>query len=466
MTTNLTRLAVMAKKLPAPTIPSSLQSPDLPALARRNRSSVMKVLVVGSGGREHALAWKLARSPRVTELICAPGNPGTAHLGRNVPIPATDHEALVSFALAEQIGLAVIGPDDPLAAGIVDRMKAAGLRVFGPTREAAKFEWSKIFAKEFMGRHGIPTARSERFHAIEQARAHCRSAEYPLVIKADGLALGKGVSIVPDFASALDALDEIMARKKFGEAGNGVVIEAFLAGEECSIHALVDGRNYLIFPGAQDHKAIFDGDSGPNTGGMGTCSPVAALDAATLDRVEREIMQPFMAGLQAEGIAFSGLLFPGLMLTEHGPKVLEFNCRFGDPETQVFVRRLTSDLLDLLEGTADGRLDELAATWSDAAAVCVVMASAGYPGDYRKGDRIDGIADAESAPGVVVFHAGTRAGPDGALQTAGGRVLGVTATGVELAQTREVAYGAIGKIRFEGAQYRTDIGARSLARHS
>jgi phosphoribosylamine--glycine ligase len=423
----------------------------------------MNVLVVGSGGREHALAWKLARSPRAGTIFCAPGNPGTRALGTNVPIPATDRAALVDFALREKVGLVVVGPDDPLAAGLVDELRAAGLRAFGPTRAGARFEWSKIFAKEFMRRHGIPTAESRQFFDAAEARAHCDAAGYPLVIKADGLALGKGVIIARDRVEALAAVEAIMVRKQFGEAGAGVVIEEFLEGEECSIHALIDGRDFLLFPGAQDHKAIFDGDRGPNTGGMGTCSPVPALDAAMLDRVEREVLRPFMAGIREEGIPFSGLLFPGLMLTAKGPKVLEFNCRFGDPETQSLVRRLDSDLLDLLEATADGRLGEATARWSGDAAVCVVMASSGYPGDYRKGDAISGIEEAESHPGVVVFQAGTKE-TAGGLVTAGGRVLGVTALAADLARAREAAYGAVSVIRFEGAQFRADIGARSLAK--
>lgn len=422
----------------------------------------MKILVIGSGGREHALAWKLCQSPRVSEILCAPGNAGTAALGRNIAIPPTDLAALVRLAREERVGLTVVGPDDALGAGIVDHFEKAGLRIFGPTREAARFEWSKVFAKEFMQRHGIPTAASGHFSDSSEARAFLVGKKYPLVIKADGLALGKGVIIAASAEEAEQAIGDIMERRQFGEAGSSVVIEEFLDGQECSIHALVDGAHYLLLPSAQDHKRIGEGDTGPNTGGMGTFSPAArALPPDMERRVRREILDPFMAGLRAEGITFRGLLFPGLMLTAEGPRVLEFNCRFGDPETQSLLPRLRTDLLDLLEATLDGTLDQCAPEWDERAAVCVVMASAGYPGSYERGSEIRGLGAIAGREDVLVFHAGTRE-ENGHVVTAGGRVLGVTALGSGLADARERAYEAVGRIEFEGAQFRRDIASKGL----
>lgn len=421
----------------------------------------MKILVLGGGGREHALAWKLKQSPRVTEIFCAPGNAGTAAIARNISVPLHDHAALAAFAQREGIGLTVVGPDDALAAGIVDRFQKHGLRIFGPTQAAAQFESSKIFAKEFMQRHGIPTARSGHFSRSEEAHAFCRTMRYPLVIKADGLALGKGVVIAHSADAAAKTIYRLMERGQFGAAGKSVVIEEFLTGQECSVHALVDGNSYALFPGAQDHKQAWDGDTGPNTGGMGTFSPAGILDAAMTERVRREVMEPFMAGLRSEGITFRGLLFPGLMLTADGPKVLEFNCRFGDPETQAFLPRLKTDLLDLLEATIDGSLREGALEWDPRAAVCVVMASGGYPGAYESGREITGLDAVRGDPEVIVFHAGTK--PDGPrVLSSGGRVLGVTALGADLREARERAYAAVSRIHFEGAQFRTDIAVKGL----
>jgi phosphoribosylamine--glycine ligase len=422
----------------------------------------MKVLVIGSGGREHALAWKIRQSPRVSEVICAPGNAGTATVGRNVPIPITDHGALVRFAKDEGIALTVVGPDDALAGGLVDVFQKNSLRAFGPTAAAARLESSKIFAKEFMKRHGIPTARSGQFFKSEDAHAFCQRMNYPVVIKADGLALGKGVIIAENPDAAAKAIYRIMERREFGAAGGGVVIEEFLRGQECSLHAFVDGKNFLLFPAAQDHKQAFDGDRGPNTGGMGTYSPPPIFDGAIEAHTRDEIMRRFMAGLAADGLQFQGLLFPGLMITADGPKVLEFNCRFGDPETQSLMLRLKSDLVDLLEAAIDGRLDQVRAEWDERAAVCVVMASGGYPGSYAKGREITGIEAAAALPDVVVFHAGT-ALKDGRVVTSGGRVLGVCALGADIREARERAYAAVGKISFDGAQWRTDIGAKALA---
>jgi phosphoribosylamine---glycine ligase len=420
----------------------------------------MKILVVGSGGREHALLWKLQQSPRVTALYCAPGNAGTAQLATNVPIKVTEQEKLADFAKAEGIGLTVVGPDDVLAAGLVDLFQKRGLRIFGPTQSAARLESSKVFAKEFMQRHGIPTAASGSFTESSEAHRFCQKAKYPLVVKADGLALGKGVIIAQNNWQAALAVHEIMDERKFGDAGSRVVIEEFLVGEECSIHALVDGRSYLLFPGAQDHKRALDGDQGLNTGGMGTFSPPAKLLTPALEeRVRREVLDPFIAGLQRDGLDFRGMLFPGLMVTTDGPKVLEFNCRFGDPETQVLLPRLESDLVELLEATIDGRLAEVKAQWKPQTAVCVVLASGGYPGSYATGKPIAGL-DAK-ADGVTVFHAGTRS-ENGRIVTSGGRVLGVTALADDLPAARARAYSAVDGINFEGRHFRRDIAAKGL----
>jgi phosphoribosylamine--glycine ligase len=421
----------------------------------------MKILVLGSGGREHALAWKLRQSPRVSAVFCAPGNAGIAKHATCVPIKITEHEALVKFAREEGIGLTIVGPDDALAAGIVDRFQKDGLRIFGPTQSAARLESSKVFAKEFMQRHGIPAARSGHFSDSAEAQKFCRGMKYPLVVKADGLALGKGVIIARNAWESALAIHEIMDARKFGDAGNRVVIEEFLSGEECSIHALVDGKDYLLFPTAQDHKRALDGDQGLNTGGMGTFSPAAKLvPPVMVERIRSEVLAPFIAGLARDGLDYRGMLFPGLMITAEGPKVLEFNCRFGDPETQVLLTRLESDLLDLLEATIDGRLASVQAKWKPESAVCVVLASGGYPGAYATGRPITGLE--RDADGVTVFHAGTRA-ENGRVVTAGGRVLGVTALAADLASARSRAYAAVEGIDFEGRQFRRDIAVKGLS---
>jgi len=418
----------------------------------------MNILIVGSGGREHALAWKLAQSPRVSKVFCAPGNPGVAQVGENVAIPISDHAALIDFAKREQIGLAVIGPDAALAAGIVDTFQAAGLRAFGPKAAAARLESSKAFAKDFMRRHGIPTADYREFADSDEAREYCLTAKYPLVVKADGLALGKGVVIAYTPEEAELAISRSMDDAIFGEAGKRIVIEEFLVGVECSLHALIDGASYALFPDCRDHKQAFDGGAGPNTGGMGTISPCGDIDAALEARIRTEILERFVAGAQADGLDFHGMLFPGLMLTADGPKVLEFNCRWGDPETQSLVRRLRSDLVDLIEACIDGTLAAQAIEWDTRAAVCVILASGGYPGDYEKGIPIAGIEQAESHSEVVVFHAGT-AEKSGQLVTNGGRVLGVTALGATLADARRAAYAAADEIHFANQHRRNDIGA-------
>ena len=420
----------------------------------------MKLLVLGSGGREHALVWKLRQSPRVSAIFCAPGNAGIARDATPVPIGINDHPALVQFAKEQGIDFTIVGPDEALAAGIVDSFQAASLRIFGPTRKAAQFEASKAFAKEFMLRHGIPTARAATFEESGAAHRYCQKLQYPIVLKADGLALGKGVVIARAPWDAALAIYQIMERRIFGDAGRRIVVEEFLEGEECSVHALVDGRSYLLFPAAQDHKQAFDGDQGPNTGGMGAFSPPAHLLTRELEaRVRVEILDRFLAGLQKEGIDFRGMLFPGLMITREGPKVLEFNCRFGDPETQVLVTRLESDLLDLLEATVDAQLADAQPRWSNQPAVCVVLASAGYPGPCQTGRAITGLDTI--SPGVMIFHAGTKSEDDRCL-TSGGRVLGVTALGPDLQSARHRAYDAVEKIDFPGCHFRRDIAAKGL----
>ena len=417
----------------------------------------MKILVIGSGGREHAILWKLSQSPRVTQLLCAPGNAGTAQLAINYPVAAADLPSLVVLAKSQSVDLTIVGPDDPLAEGIVDLFQSEGLRIFGPCAAAALLESSKSFAKGFMVRHGIPTGESDSFSECEDALEHCRMASYPLVVKADGLALGKGVVIAQNQTEAETAIKQMMVDKVFGDAGNTVVIEEFLTGPECSLHALVDRTHYLLFPDAKDHKRALDGDLGLNTGGMGTISPSGVLDAAMQERVREEILEPFVKGLAADGLPFHGMLFPGLMITPEGPKVLEFNCRFGDPETQVLMCRLKTDLLDLIEATVDGKLSEMQPLWDDRVAVCIVLASAGYPGLIEKGKVITGLESASSDPDIVIFHAGT-ALKEGKVVTNGGRVLGITALGATLEEARSKAYAVADKIEFEGKHLRRDIG--------
>jgi phosphoribosylamine--glycine ligase len=417
-----------------------------------------RVLVTGSGGREHALAWKLSQSPEIEKIYAAPGNSGTAQLGENVAIAAEDVEKLVEFAKANQIDFTIVGPDDALAAGVVDAFQKAGLKIFGPPAAAARLESSKAFAKEFMQRHGIPTADYREFTDCAEALDFCRSSKYPLVVKADGLALGKGVIISQNLAEAEGAVRMCLEDGAFGAAGKRIVVEEFLEGVECSIHALVDGSSYLLLPDCRDHKKAFDGNLGPNTGGMGTISPSGSVDDALRARICREVLDPFLAGIQKDGIAFRGMLFPGLMLTAEGPKVLEFNCRWGDPETQVLVRRLSSDLLPLLEATADGTLAEVRPEWDARVAVCVILASGGYPGSYEKGQVISGLDAAGELEGVKVFHAGAKA-VDGQIVTNGGRVLGVTALGADLDEARRQGYLAADRIFFDGIQRRNDIGA-------
>jgi phosphoribosylamine---glycine ligase len=416
----------------------------------------VKILVVGSGGREHALAWKLRQSSGVDRIFCAPGNAGTVEIGGNVSIPANDLPALVQFAKENKIGLTVIGPDDPLAAGIADLFEAERLRVFGPSKSAARLESSKIFAKELMRKNRIPTARGAAFSKVEAALAFVEEARFPLVIKADGLALGKGVIIAQNAAEARRAIDSMMTKRRFGDAGTRLLIEECLVGSECSLHALVDGKSYRMLATARDHKRAYDGDSGPNTGGMGAFSPADNFDVDRQTQFDREVMLPLLDGLTASGVIFRGLLFPGLMVTADGPRVLEFNCRFGDPETQVILPRLKSDLLELLEATIDGTLEGRAIEWDERAAVTVVLASGGYPDKYETGKPIRGLESLAQAKDVHIFHAGTRK-ENGTVVTAGGRVLAVTALGESVAAARARAYEAVSQIDFEGCHYRRDI---------
>ncbi len=421
----------------------------------------MKVLVVGSGGREHALVHCLAESPRVEALLAAPGSDAIAERATCHPeVAATDVDALVALARREAADLVVVGPEDPLAAGLCDRLRDAGIPAFGPSAAAARLEASKAFAKEFMARHGIPTASFEVFDDLERARAYVRSLGGPCVVKADGLAAGKGVAVCDGPAQAEAALEEIMGARRFGAAGDRVVIEERLTGTEASYYAICDGERFVPLAAAQDHKRALDGDRGENTGGMGAFSPTPRVDPATEKRILEEIVAPAVAGMAAEGAPFTGVLFAGLMIDARGaPRVVEFNVRFGDPETQAIAVRLASDLLPLLEASARGDLGELGQPELAGAAVCVVLASAGYPRAHATGVPISGLAEAESASGTVVFHAGTRKGADGVYRTAGGRVLGVTARGATLGEARDRAYRAVGSIRFEGMHFRRDIGA-------
>jgi phosphoribosylamine---glycine ligase len=421
----------------------------------------LKVLVTGGGGREHALAWKLASSPQVAEVFCAPGNGGTQLPLRRVPLGALDIEALRDFAIAESVDLVVIGPDDALALGCADVMRQAGIACFGPGQDAARLESSKAFAKDFMRRHGIPCAKSETFEDFGAAAAYCDAAEYPLVVKADGLALGKGVLIVENREQARSALQQIMVDRAFGEAGSKVVVEEFLSGTECSLHVVISDGKFLLFPDAKDHKRVGENDTGPNTGGMGTISPTGLVTPELHRQIVEQIIQPFLRGLEADGLEFRGMLFPGLMLTSGGPKVLEFNCRFGDPETQVFMRRLESDLAEMLLCAAQGRLADHHPVWSDDAAACVVVASGGYPGAYEKGLVIEGLETAGGMADVVVFHAGTVRDGD-VVRTSGGRVLNVTATGPTLEEARRKAYSAAREVGFPGAFFRRDIGGEPV----
>ena len=425
----------------------------------------MKVLIVGGGGREHALAWKAAQSTRAEKIFVAPGNAGTAREPKceNVAIGAEDIDGLLHFALGSGIDLTIVGPEAPLVLGIVDRFREAGLRCFGPSRAAAQLEGSKAFAKDFLARHHIPTAAYGSFTDAAQAEAYIRRIGAPIVVKADGLAAGKGVIIAQTTEEAAAAAHAMLAGNAFGEAGQRVVVEEFLAGEEASFIVMVDGKHVLTLATSQDHKRLRDQDQGPNTGGMGAYSPAPVVTPQIHDRVLREVIEPTVRGMAAEGHPYTGFLYAGLMISADGtPRVLEYNCRFGDPETQPVMMRLRSDLLVLLEAAVEGRLDGAQAQWDPRVALGVVMAAAGYPGPYRKGDVIRGL-DVNTGPEQKVFHAGTVVS-DGEVLTAGGRVLCATALGDSVAEAQRLAYALARSISWNGVQYRTDIGHRAIAR--
>jgi len=422
---------------------------------------ISNVLIIGSGGREHALAWKLAQSPRIGKLYVAHGNGGTRDIAENIAIEATDAKGLARFAEKNSINLTVVGPDDPLALGVVDVFQSHGLRIFGPTRAAAQIEASKAFAKRLMRDSNIPTAPFRIFRKHESALEYVRKHGAPIVVKASGLALGKGAYPCKTLAKAEKALAEIMLERAYKQAGDEVIVEEFLNGQEVSIHALCDGKTSILLPTAQDHKPIFDGDKGKNTGGMGTIAPVPWVTDQTLRKVNEQIVRPTLQALAKKGKPFTGCLYPGLKMTDEGPKVLEYNTRFGDPETQSYMRLLKTDLLDVLDACVDGKLADLAVEWNSGFAVCVVLASGGYPGKYKKEILISGIAEAEKIPSVVVFHAGTMCSDQ--LRTSGGRVLGVTAVGKTLQEALDRAYEAVRQIKFNGMQYRKDIGAKAIA---
>lgn len=425
----------------------------------KNEEDDVNILVIGSGGREHALFWKLKESPLTDSIYALPGNPG---MGEQIDISATDNEAILRFAKEKEIGLVVVGPEIPLTNGLVDELESAGIRAFGPRANAAELEGSKSFAKDLMKKYGIPTARYEVFTEAEPARAYIRKEGAPIVVKADGLAAGKGVIVAMSEQEALDAIDTIMEDNTFGKAGTRVVIEEFMEGEEASLLAFTDGKIIRPMISAQDHKRALDGDKGPNTGGMGTYAPAPVMTPEMTERATEEILKPTIAAMAKEGRVYRGCLYLGLMITKDGPKVVEFNARFGDPETQVVLPLLDGDLVQIMCACSDGTLADVPIHWKDGAAVCVVLAAGGYPASYEKGNEIHGIADAEKT-GALVFHAGT-AEKDGKLATNGGRVLGVVGMGADIASAVHSAYAAAEKISFKDAYYRKDIAHRALHR--
>jgi len=421
----------------------------------------MKVLVIGQGGREHALVWKFKQSDRVTKVYCAPGNGGTASIAENVPLKETQVTELIEFVKAEGIEITFVGPEVPLLEGIVDQFQEAGLKIYGPRQNAAIIEGSKSFTKDLMKKYNIPTGAYEVFTSTEEAIAYLDQKGAPIVIKADGLAAGKGVVVAQTLEEAKQAVHEMLAEAKFGEAGHRVVIEEFLAGEELSLMAFVDGDVVVPMVPAQDHKAVFDGDKGPNTGGMGAYSPVPHMSQEQVEEAVQRILLPTAKAMIAEGRPFTGILYAGLMMTAQGPKVIEFNARFGDPETEVILPRLQTDLLDIVEATIEHRLDQLEVKWKEEAAVTVILASEGYPGDYPKGRTITGTEALNAHSAVTVFHAGTTQ-VNGELKTSGGRVLAVTGVAKDVKEAIHTAYAAIPNIQFDGMHYRKDIGAKAL----
>lgn len=423
----------------------------------------MKVLVVGGGGREHALTWKMKQSPRVSQIFCWPGNAGIAEYATCIPGSVEDVAGIVKFAEEEQIDLTVIGPELPLMAGLTDQLTDRGFKVFGPSRRAAEIEGSKVFSKQLFQKYGIPTARFGAFDQPEEAKQYIRELNSPCVVKADGLAAGKGVIMAYNVEEALSAVDLIMEDKAFGSAGNKVVVEEMLIGEEVSLLVFTDGKTVVPMVSAQDHKRIFDGDQGPNTGGMGAYAPAPILTSQLQEQVLKEIVIPTVKAMEAEGRPYKGVLYAGLMITERGPQVLEYNARFGDPETQVILPLLESDLIEVMEAVIEGRLSEIKVDWKQGHSVCVVAAAGGYPGSYEQGKRITGLDKAAAFDNLLVFHAGT-ALKDGEIVTAGGRVLGITAWGESLQSAIDQAYKGIAQIEFTGIQYRRDIAHRALNR--
>ncbi|HWR73843.1 MAG TPA: phosphoribosylamine--glycine ligase [Nitrospirota bacterium] len=423
----------------------------------------MKVLVVGGGGREHTLVWKISQSPRVSKIYAAPGNAGIAQLAECAPVRSEDIAGLLSFAKEKGVDLTIVGPETPLSQGIVDSFRDAGLRIFGPTKKAAEIEANKAFTKDLMQKYGIPSAGYGTFTDRAKAEAYIRKTGAPIVVKAAGLAAGKGVIVAATVQEALDAVELIMGKKAFGPAGDVVVVEEFLKGEEASFMAFTDGKSVVPMVSSQDHKRVFDADKGPNTGGMGAYSPAPVVTAAIERQVMEKVMLPTVRAMEKEGRSFQGVLYAGLMIHDGVARVLEFNARFGDPETQPVLARLDSDLIDIVEAIIDGTLARTKIVWKPQSSVCVVMASGGYPGDYEKGREIRGLDRAAKRPGVMVFHAGT-ALRNGAVVTDGGRVLGVTGLGATVSEAIKAAYAGVGEISFDGMHYRKDIGARAVGK--
>lgn len=423
----------------------------------------MKILVIGSGGREHALVWKLAQAKNVSEIFCAPGNAGTSQIAKNINISSDDIEGLLSFAKENKIDLTVVGPEAPLVLGIVDIFKKSGLKVFGPSKEAAQLEGSKIFSKKIMQKYNIPTASFGSFDNIEEAKDFINKTPAPLVVKADGLAAGKGVIICKTKEEAISAVELMISKKEFGDAGSKVLIEEFLTGEEASILCFTDGETIIPMASSQDHKRIFDNDEGPNTGGMGAYSPAPVVTEALLAQIDKEILKPTINGMKSEGIPYSGVLYVGVMVTKDGPKVLEYNARFGDPETQCILPRLKNDLADVMLKIIDNKLSSVKLEWDERPAVCIVLAAGGYPGSYKKGTEIEGLDMARNLDNLIVFHAGTKE-IEGKITTSGGRVLNVVGIGKDIKSAIAQGYKGVSCIKFDGMQYRTDIGKKALKR--
>jgi phosphoribosylamine--glycine ligase len=423
----------------------------------------MKILVVGGGGREHALVWKIAQSPKVSNIFCAPGNAGISEQATLVPIKANDLNGLLNFASREKIDLTIVGPEEPLTKGIVDLFESKGLTIFGASQKAAELEGSKAFAKEMMKKYRVPTSSYEIFEDPKKAKDYIRRQGAPIVVKADGLAAGKGVILCKTVEEALKSVDQIMVEKIFGEAGNRVVVEEYLVGEEASYIAFTDGKAILAMASSQDHKQVFDGDQGPNTGGMGAYSPAPVVTDEVHEKIIEKILRPIIQGMGEEGRPYKGVLYAGLMIHEGHPKVLEFNARFGDPETQPVLMRMKGDIIPILGACIEGNLSRYKIEWDSRAAVCVVMASKGYPGDYEKGEPISGLKEVSQMEDIFVFHAGT-ALKDGQMSTNGGRVLGVTGLGKDIPRAIERTYQAVQKISWQGVHYRKDIGQKALCR--